>query len=150
MSDYWVWLSVGAFIVAVLAVIAGRLMWRLQRQTRAENMGLQRAQQEAMAEQTEAQGGINILARCYLGGQLGGSELALRIAVLAETANLDSNYNKDTLVFTEMAAALAHIPTHQDWKRLSAEQRAKYGAEMALLEGKYSEQLRAAAQALVN
>ena len=100
MSDYWVWLSVGAFIVAVLAVIAGRLMWRLQRQTRAENMGLQRAQQEAM--------------------------------------------------FTEMAAALAHIPTHQDWKRLSAEQRAKYGAEMALLEGKYSEQLRAAAQALVN
>ena len=150
MADYWVWLFLAVLVIAVLAAIAGRLLWRLHLQTRAEKVALQQAAQVSLSEQIEAQKGINILARCYISGQLGGSELALRIAVLAETAGLDSAYSKNTAVFTEMAAALAHIPTHQAWKNLTAEQRANYGAEMALLEGRYSEELRAAAAAIAD
>ncbi len=149
MSNYALWLGLATLIIVVLAAVAGNLLWRLRLQTEAEKSALQQAERESLAEQVDAQQGIDVLARCYLGGQLGGSELALRIAVLAETARLDRNYQKDTGVFTEMAAALAHIPTHQAWKNLTAEQRAKYGTEMALLEGKYSEQIRAAAAVLV-
>jgi len=149
MSNYVLWLILAALIIAVLAAVAGNLLWRLRLQTQAEKAALQQAEQESLAEQIDAQQGIEVLARCYLGGQVGGSELALRIAVLAETARRDRNYLKDTAVFSEMAAALAHIPTHQAWKSLSAEERAKYSTEMALLEGKYSEQIRAAAAAIV-
>ncbi|MBU0537333.1 MAG: DUF2489 domain-containing protein [Gammaproteobacteria bacterium] len=149
MSNYLLWLLPAVLIVLGLMIIAGRLLWRLRLQTQAENAALKQAEQQSLAERREAQSGIDILARCYVGGQLGASELALRIAVLAETATLDPGYTKDTAVFTEMAAALAHIPTHQAWKGLSAEQRANYGTEMAILEGKYSEKLRAAAAALL-
>lgn len=149
MTDYMVWLIPALLIIGGLVVVAGRLLWRLRGQTQVERGALQQAQQESAAEQAEAQNGIDILARCYLAGQLAASEFALRIAVLAETAALDPKYMKDTAVFTEMAAALAHIPIHQAWKDLTPDQRAAYGTEMALLEGKYSDQLRAATAALL-
>lgn len=149
MSDYMMWLIPALLIVAGLVVVAGRLLWRLQMQKQVERGALQQAQQESAAEQAEAQSGIDILARCYLGGQLAASEFTLRVAVLAETASLDPKYMKDTAIFTEMAAALAHIPIHQAWKDLTPDQRAAYGTEMALLEGKYSDKLRAATAALL-
>ncbi|CAA0091384.1 Uncharacterised protein [Zhongshania aliphaticivorans] len=150
MSAYLIWLVPAALIVIVLAIIAARLLWQLHQQNQAQRSALQQAEQESVAEQLDAQSGIEVLARCYLSGQVETSEFVLRTAVLAETAMLDSSYDKNTQVFTEMAAALSHIPTHQGWKALSAEQRAEYGAEMALLEGKYSERLRAAANELIN
>jgi type II secretory pathway pseudopilin PulG len=150
MSNYLVWLILAALIIVVLTVVAARLLWRLRQQTQKEKAALEVAERESLVEQLDAQSGIGILARCYLGGQLGASEFALRVAVLTETAALDPAYSKDTKVFTEMAAALAHIPTHQAWKGLTAEQRAHFGAEMALLEGKYSDRVRAAAEALVD
>ncbi len=145
MAEYGVWLLAASLVVLVLAAVAIRLLWRLREQTQRENRERAEYERGAAEQGLEARQGISILARSYVGGQLGASELALRVAVLAEAAQVEVAFAEDTAVFTEMAAALAHIPTHRDWKALSSEQRATYSAEMALLEASYSDKIHTAA-----
>mgnify|MGYP000037339585 FL=1 len=148
MGEYGVWLVAATLIIVVLMVIAGRLLWQLREQRRREQAERSGFQNELDVQGVAAREGISILTRSYLAGQLGASECALRVAVLAETAAVDSAYSADITVFSDMAASLAHIPTHADWKALSAEERASYSAEMGLLEARYLDSLQRAAEHL--
>ncbi len=132
----------GLVIIAVLAGIAGRLLWQLRQQRLA-------AQARARHWASEARDSIRILAGSLLAGQVGGSEAALRIAVLLDQPAQPQSLRQRGEVFTEMAAQLAHIPTHKDWKALSSQQRQAYTAEMDALEARYREPLRQGAEALL-
>lgn len=145
MAEYGVWLIAGGLIIAVLAVVAGKLMWQLRSQRQQEQAERLNYQSELAVQGLAAREGIVILARSYLAGQLGACECALRVAVLSEAATMDSAYHADLAIFSDMAAQLAHIPTHGDWKALSAEQRASFSAEMGVLEARYLDKLQGAA-----
>ncbi|WP_373077734.1 DUF2489 domain-containing protein [Zhongshania sp.] len=148
MVEYGAWLIAAGLIIMVLAVIAGRLLWQLRGQRQREQSERAEFQQETALQGQTARQGISILVRSYLAGQVGASECALRVAVLSETAAIESTLSEDVAVFCQMAAALAHIPTHGDWKALSPEQRASYSAEMGLLEARYLDSLQRAAERL--
>lgn len=148
MSDLAVLAWLGIAIIVVLAAIAGRLLWLLRRQRQAEQA---RAEAESAVGQkvaVEALDSVQILARCYLEGQVGGSEAALRIAVLLDQPAMSSNHREQGRVFTEVAAKLAHIPTHADWKALTRAERDRFRKEMEELESHFAESMKTAAEQL--
>ena len=94
MSQYWPWLVAAVVIIVALGAYAGHLLRQLRRQRRAL-MAAEQAQsavttvEPVAADNNDAfrlgaAESIRVLARCYLEGQVGGSEAALRIAVLLD------------------------------------------------------------------
>ena len=83
MGEYGVWLIAATLIIVVLMVIAGRLLWQLREQRQREQAERSGFQNELAVQGVAAREGISILTRSYLAGQLGASECALRVAVLA-------------------------------------------------------------------
>jgi hypothetical protein len=148
MAEYGAWLIAATLIILVLAVIAGRLLWQLRVQRQREDAERLDYEQESAVQRKAAREGLSILVRRYSAGQVGACECALRVAVLSETAAMDVAFTDDIAVFRDMAAALAHIPTHAGWKALSSVQREVYSTEMADLEAQYSDNLQLAAERL--
>ncbi|QQD19370.1 DUF2489 domain-containing protein [Spongiibacter nanhainus] len=149
MSDLAVLAWIGVVIVVVLAVIAGRLLWLLHRQRQAEQARAEAESEVGQKVAVEALDSVQILARCYLAGQVGGSEAALRIAVLLDQPAMSTTHREQGRVFTEVAAKLSHIPTHADWKALSRAEREQFRQEMEALESRFAESMKAAAEQLV-
>lgn len=149
MDNWTVLVSAGAVIVAVLAVIAGRLLWLLRRQQRAEQARVEAESAVGRQVAVEALDSVQILARCYLAGQVEGSEAALRIAVLLDQPAMPAAHREQGRPFTEVAAKLAHIPTHADWNALSRSERDRFREEMSELEGRFADAMRSSAQELV-
>lgn len=157
MEGYGAWLVAGLAIILGLAGYAVHLLLRL----RAQNA--QRAEAEAARGAADgvvefqpagneyalgARESIRVLARCYLDGQVGASELCLRIAVLLDQAVIDKTTREQGEVFVRLAAELADIPTHEDWKALNREARDRFRQQMEDLEKRHEQAMREAAQAL--
>ncbi|WP_372864045.1 DUF2489 domain-containing protein [Spongiibacter sp.] len=155
MEQYWPWIVAAAVIVVALAGYAARLLWRL-RALNAQRAASGAAAVEAVEQFEPAPSqhrlgvheSIRVLARCYLDGQLGGSELCLRLAVLLDQPAVDEALRQQGEVFIELAAKLAEVPTHQAWKNLSRSERNKFRQHMDQLESDHAEAMRAAARRL--
>lgn len=142
----WVLLTVGLFIVVVLAAMAYRAVSQLRQQQRQ----LQRAQEQRVSETSlSALEGVRILAGSYLAGQVQASEVSLRIAVLLDQPGHPYEITSAGKAFTEMAAKLAHIPTHQAWKDLPVARQRKLRTEMENLETQHQDELTQSAEALL-
>lgn len=142
MSTIWILLiGAGAAIIAVLAIVAGRLLWRLRQQNRARQQRLGETAQRALE-------GIRVLAGSYLAGQVEACEVALRITVLLDQPGIPAPLRGHGQVFAELAGELGHIPTHQAWRDLPAPRRSQLRSEMDQLEIRYRERLLVAARAL--
>ena len=137
-------------IIAVLAVIAGRLLWQLRQRGRQQAQASAAASAQRSEQSLAARDSIRILAGCYLQGQVDAAEVSLRIAGLLPEAALDSSAQTQAAVFAEMAAALAHIPTHDLWRQLDADQRGQYQEEIRELSARYGPRLQSAATVLAD
>ena len=158
MSEYWSWFVAGGVIIAALAGYAGYLLLQLRQQRRAAEAA-QRAQSavgvaEPVSEEAAtqhrlgAEESIQVLARCYLEGQVGGSEAALRIAVLLDQPVVDADLREQGRVFSVVAEVLADVPTHQAWKDLSREERDRHRDIMTRLEAEHRDAMEQAARRL--
>lgn len=142
LTNWWWLLAAGVIVVGVLAVIAGRLLWQLRAQQQAQQ---QRVKETAL----QARDGIRVLAGSYLAGQVESSEVSLRIAVLLDQPGVSADVRQRGKPFIELAAELSHIPTHQAWKDLPAEQRRAFRTQMEMLESRHQSALQGAAGALL-
>lgn len=162
LESYTPWLIAGGVVIAVLAVIAGRLLYLLHRQHRAGaplrgrdqarsnslGVAMQEPQEAVTAHGVEALQGIRILASSYLEGQVGAPEAALRIAALQQHRDVSAACREQAAVFVEVAEQLAHIPSHGAWKALSRAERDAFRGEMEVLEVEYKARLQQAAKSL--
>ncbi len=147
-AQYLPWLVAGGLVILVLAIIAGRMLWLLRRQTRARKIDTAVQQQEVQEHGLAALHSIRILAASYLDGQVEACEVALRIAALQEHRDVSVACREQAAAFVELAAELAHIPSHGEWKALTREERDRFREEMSALEGRYHARLQQAAQLL--
>lgn len=155
MEGYTVWLVAGAVIILVLASYASILLMRLRALSKAQRAAVQAADDAVVEFQPAsnehalgARESIRVLAKCFLDGQVGGSELCLRVAVLIDQPAVDAGVRQQAEVFVEMAAELADIPTHEAWKSLGRTERENYRKHMAALEEKHATAMREAAEIL--
>ncbi|MDX1504528.1 MAG: DUF2489 domain-containing protein [Spongiibacter sp.] len=150
MESVWFWLVLAGVIILALAAYAGYLLLALRRQKQAAAAVVQIQQPEAApaSQALDAVESVKVLARCFIDGQVGASEAALRIAVLLDQPQVPAAVVAQGQVFRDVAAALAHIPTHQQWRELSREQRDQFRAEMDSIEENSKARMLEAAQRL--
>lgn len=143
MTVYFaVFVVLGAAVIIVLARLAWRDVVRLKAQRREDTSA--QAELLALARQN-----IRILASSLLGQQVELAEAALRLAAVLDQPCLSETEKLEGDVFTELAAKLMHIPTHQQWTALASEQRELYRGEMSALEQEYKPRALLAAQQLL-
>lgn len=141
-------LVLALLVIAVLTIVAVR-MTRLARQ--AERA--QKARQAALAQQQtevrrERERSLHVIARALLEDQVEMSEACLRLAHLIEALEWSAADRADYGAILAMAAAVDHIPTHDEWLTLSAAERRAFERQMATIEADHDEAVRAAARRL--
>ncbi|WP_158224637.1 DUF2489 domain-containing protein [Agaribacterium haliotis] len=144
----FLFLALAAAIVALLAAYATYLHYRLYR--RQQQVDKFNAEQQALAQKNIARihSDVNFLLSAYLDKQIELAELSLRINHLLDCLSLDSRARDAYAIFDEIAGQIKHIPTHEDWKKLSKQERRKHEANFAKLEQQYSDVAREAAKKL--
>ncbi len=124
---------IGALIILVLAIIAGRLVYKVMQ------LNKKRAQQladiEAASRATQAQQrshsnkSIQILAVALHNDELSLTEASMRIAFLLDQLEVSDGVKEEFSAFYQLRERTQHIPILQAWKDLSAKEQRVFDKE---------------------
>jgi len=137
-----------ATIIIILSVIAGRLVWKLKKQTDKTHEFNEAINQRAAEKIIQIQNDVQFIAKAYLASQVELSEASLRIHNLVNLLGFEGDLRAKVSVFDDVANEIGHIPTHQNWKNLSKEEKKAFRAVFEQLEEKYGERAKQLAQGL--
>ncbi|SDF24941.1 Protein of unknown function [Pseudomonas seleniipraecipitans] len=142
VPDYLL-ILLAAVVVIALAVYAAQLwrtVWARQRQ-QAEVLNSQRQR---------LHDDLRVLASSLLDGQLPLIEGAIRIKVLLDNYDSSLSLAPQTQVFQQLYDATVDVPTHENWKALSRDERRHHEARFAELSEAHDQQAREAARWLLD
>lgn len=124
MNMWTILALVGAVIIGVLALIAGRLWYRVHQVTRERERRLREfdeANAQATREQRERTNkSIQILARALHQDELTLTEASIRIAHLLDQLDVDAVVKSEFSAFYQLRERTEHIPILAEWKKLDA------------------------------
>lgn len=128
MNVLSVLIIVGALIITVLSLIAGRLVYKVYRQQgqRREKLKvLDEANQQAQREHREwVNKSIQILAQAVHKDELTLTEASIRISGLLDSLDVHADLKSEFSAFYQLREKTSHIPYLDAWQNLSnAEQR---------------------------
>lgn len=123
----------GALIIIVLAVIAGRLVFQVYRKQKEREQKLKAqelANQQAQREQREwINKSIQILAQALHNQELTLTEASIRIAGLLDTLDVNGEVKTEFSAFYQLREKTSHIPYLQAWQNLSNAEQRKFDLE---------------------
>lgn len=131
----WIFLSLGALIVAVLSAYAGRLLWLLKKQNQAQKAAELHQQQAHQAQLKQYNQklwvSMETIAKATQAGQCELSEAAIRLCVLLERLYLEPEQDlaKKFPALHGLYRAIAHHPTHDARKQYSKKEIRKLDKE---------------------
>lgn len=130
MSVLTILMIVGAAIIVVLASIAGRLVYKVQAQKKAQEAKLQeqeQANQKAQREQREwINKSIQILAQAVQKDELTLTEASIRIAGLLDSLDVHTDIKTEFSAFYQLREKTSHIPYLEAWQQLSNAEQNKF------------------------
>lgn len=130
MSVLTILMIVGAAIIVVLASIAGRLVYKVQAQKKAQAAKLQeqeQANQKAQREQREwINKSIQILAQAVQKDELTLTEASIRIAGLLDSLDVHTDIKTEFSAFYQLREKTSHIPYLEAWQQLSNAEQNKF------------------------
>ncbi len=133
MSVLTILIVLGALIIAVLAIIAGYLSYKVYRQQkiRDEKLKAQAIENEqAWHERREwINKSIQILAQALHNDELTLTEASIRIAGLLDTLDVSSEIKAEFSAFYQLREKTSHIPYLEEWKSLSVIEQRKFDME---------------------
>ncbi|MDX9875823.1 MAG: DUF2489 domain-containing protein [Spongiibacteraceae bacterium] len=142
-------LVVALLVIGVLSVIALRMTRLARAAERAQQERLEaQAQQQAETRQQREQG-LRVIGMALLDDQVGISEACLRLAWLIEALEWSAAERSDYGAILDVAAAVDHIPTHDQWQALPAAERRTFERQMAEIEAAHAEAVREAVRRLL-
>jgi len=124
---------VGAAIIIVLSVIAGRLVYKvhLQKKEHAVKLkALDDANQKAQREQREwLNKSIQILAQAVHNDELTLTEASIRISGLLDSLDVHPDIKTEFSAFYQLREKTSHIPYLEAWQRLSSAEQNKFDVD---------------------
>lgn len=150
MAQSWLWmlLFAGLLAIAVLSVVAIRLLWQLRRQRRRQRQLLAELELAANSQRQRLNDSVQVIAQALLADQVGLAEASIRISVLLDALSVGDAIREEFAAFWQMAERVDHIPTHDDWIRLERSERRRYRSEIDALERQFDSFIRDAATRL--
>ena len=144
------WILLASAVTAVLAVYAAWLAARLFQQGRQRKKRLAELEQQKQQTQQHCRISIRIISNALLSDnqEITLTEAAMRISVLSTQLEPEELEQGNYLVFNQLAAATAHIPILDEWKKLKKGEKLKFDKERQEIEQQYRELAFAAARVL--
>lgn len=144
----------GVLIVLVLALIAGRLVYKVYRQQkgRAEKLkALELANQQAQHERREwINKSIQILAQALHRDELTLTEASIRISGLLDSLNVTDEVKTEFSAFYQLSEKTSHIPYLEAWQNLSNSEQRKFDLERLQHEATFHDFVKDAAQRILD
>lgn len=123
----------GALIILVLAVIAGRLVYKVYLQKKDHALKLQAQELENQKAQIEQREWINksiqILAQAVHKDELTLTEASIRISGLLDSLDVQANIKTEFSAFYQLREKTSHIPYLEAWQNLSNAEQKKFDLE---------------------
>ncbi|MGB5996787.1 MAG: DUF2489 domain-containing protein [Marinomonas sp.] len=139
-------------IIGCIAVISASL-WFIARQLKVNRLREERirAGESFVAEERQKRiDSIQILLKAVgTDEKLTWIETSIRVKNLLDQLSVDLSQHDDISAFYIITEKTEHIPTHEQWKSLPKDARAKFSNEMARYETEYLEHLKRAKTALL-
>ncbi len=133
MSVLTMLVGLGVAIIAVLAIVAARLLYKLHRlnRERARKLDAQReANAQALREQRErANKSIQILAAALHQEELSLTEASIRISHLLDQLDVDASVKAEFSAFYQLRERTEHIPILAEWKKLDVKEQRIFDKE---------------------
>ena len=133
MSVLSILIMIGAAIIVVLSVIAGRLVYKVYQQKKAHAATLQaieEANQKAQREQREwLNKSIQILAHAVHQDELTLTEASIRISGLLDSLDVHVDIKAEFSAFYQLREKTSHIPYLEAWQKLSSAEQNKYDVD---------------------
>ena len=146
---YTVLLVLAVIIVVALSGYAFILVRKVKSQE-AERAKEVRVLAEKNAEQNLFRNrSIQALAQGLLGDQLSLTEGAIRIRVMLDGLEVDTNIQEEFKAFYQLSDATRHIPILEEWKKLKLKQRMAFDKERQKLEADHKEFVEDAAKRIL-
>lgn len=141
---------IGLFIIAGLSAYA----WSLTRRVRQQDAEREKQREELETQIREQRERVNrsiqVIAQGMLEDQLTLTEGAIRIRVLLESLQVESDIQEEFQAFYLLADATSHIPILDAWKALKIKEKLVYDQEREKLESDHREFVVDAAQRIQN
>ena len=142
--------ALGALIILVLAIIAGRLVYKVyvQQKERAVKLrGLEAANQKAQLEQRQwLNKSIQILAQAVYSDELTLTEASIRISGLLDALDVPADIKAEFSAFYQLRAKTSHIPYLEAWQKLSNAEQKKFDLERLQQEATFNDFVMVAAK----
>lgn len=151
----WTWLVVAAVavlvVLAVVALVMWRKVWRLERERRA-SLALQEAEgnRKIAEHRRKLNKDIQVIVGALLKDELTHTEAALRLCYALEMLGVDGRSHPQYAVFFTLREKTAHIPVLAAWRALDASTQRKFDQERLNAEMAVTDELLAAARELTN
>ena len=133
----------GVLIILALAVIAGRLVYKvyLQKKDRAVKFqALEAADRKAQIERREwVNKSIQILAQAVHKDELTLTEASIRISGLLDSLDVKANIKTEFSAFYQLRDKTSHIPYLQAWQKLSTAEQKKFDLERLRYEATFND-----------
>lgn len=146
MSSINIFVILAVVIVVALAIVAGRLQYRVYLQEKDRALEQARLDEVARQQRERVNKSIQILAHALQGEELTLTEASIRIAGLLDSLNVSDDTRTEFSAFYQLRSLTAHIPILEAWKTLSRKEQAKFDRERLQHEESYRDFIIDAAQ----
>lgn len=146
MTSVNIFVILAVVIVVALAVVAGRLQYRVYLQEKDRALEQARLDEVARQQRERVNKSIQILAHALQGEELTLTEASIRITGLLDSLNVSDDTRTEFSAFYQLRSLTAHIPILEAWKTLSRKEQAKFDRERLQHEESYRDFIIDAAQ----
>ncbi len=134
---------IGAVIILVLAIIAGRLVFKVVQLNKKRAKQLADIEAASQAAQAQARShnnkSIQILAQALHKDELTLTEASLRIAFLLDQLEVNDAVKEEFSAFYQLRERTNHIPILQEWQALTDKEQRVFDKERLQHENTYFE-----------
>ncbi len=133
----------GAVIILVLSVVAGRLVYKVYRQKKAQEAKLlaqEEANQKVIREKREWMNkSIQILAQAVHKDELTLTEASIRISGLLDALEVHADIKTEFSAFYQLREKTSHIPYLEAWQQLSSAEQNKFDIDRLRHEASFND-----------
>lgn len=146
MSSINVFVILAVLIIIALAIVAGRLHYRVYQQQKVRALEQARQDEVTRQQRESVNKSIQILAQAVQGEELTLTEASIRIAGLLDSLEVDEDIRTEFSAFYQLRSLTAHIPILEAWKSLARKEQMKFDLERLQHEETYRDFIIDAAQ----
>ena len=132
-------LILALIIIAVLAGIAGVLLYKVKQKNTHQRVQVAEKEAAIKAQRDKVNNSIQILAQAVGRDELTLTEASIRISFLLDSLGVGDDVREEFSAFYQLMEQTRHIPILENWKKLGPKEQKEFDRQRLKLEADYRE-----------